>query len=147
MPTTEGAHLSGRRRRDTHPEVALRRELHARGSRFRLQRRIAPSCTADIVLPKRRIALFVDGCFWHACPEHGRRRPWTGPNAHLWEQKLARTAARDANATTQALTAGWTVVRVWECAVNADPAAVAAQVLAPLPQGEAVVIGPTTPGP
>lgn len=90
--------------------------------------------------------MFVDGCFWHACPEHGRRQPWAGPNARLWEQKLARTVARDANATTQALAAGWTVVRIWECAVTANVAAVAEQVLAPLPAGEAVVIGPTAPG-
>lgn len=142
VSTAAGQHLAGRRKRDTVPEIVLRRELHARGSRFRLQRRLGPRCTADVVLPRHRLAIFIDGCFWHGCPQHGRRLPWTGPNAQLWEEKLARTASRDVAATRLAQEQGWTVVRVWECAVAADPTGVAEQVLATAGNLKAVVIGP-----
>ena len=81
MTTRAGAHLAGRRKVNTTPEVLLRQAVHAAGGRFRLHRRIAKGCTPDFVLPSRRVAVFVDGCFWHGCPEHGRKTPWTGPNA------------------------------------------------------------------
>lgn len=98
--------------------MLLRRALHAAGFRYRLQRRIAQGCTPDLVLPRHRVAVFVDGCFWHACPEHGRRKPWTGPNADLWEAKMRRNAAGDERSTQLARDAGWTVVRIWEHEVN-----------------------------
>jgi DNA mismatch endonuclease (patch repair protein) len=128
--TPTGRHLSGRRKRDTAPEVALRKALHAAGARFRLQRRLAKGCTPDIVLPSRRLAVFVDGCFWHGCPEHGRTKPWTGPNAELWADKMRRNAERDARSSALAADLGWTPVRVWECQVTADPDSVAAEILA-----------------
>src|SRR5689334_7259674 len=112
VSTTAGRHLSGRKRTDTRPELSLRRALHAAGGRFRLHRHIAKGCTPDIVFPGRRLAVFVDGCFWHGCPEHGRKTPWTGPNAVLWEQKMQRNADRDLRATRLAEEHGWTVVRV-----------------------------------
>ena len=96
--TVEGRHLTGRRKRDTAPEVALRRALHAAGARFRLQRRIDAGCTADLVLPGRAVAVFVDGCFWHGCPTHGRKF-WSGPNAELWAEKMARNRERDLRST------------------------------------------------
>jgi DNA mismatch endonuclease (patch repair protein) len=109
--------------------MLLRRALHAAGARFRLHRRLARGCTPDIVLPGRRVAVFVDGCYWHSCPQHGRQTPWTGPNAALWEEKMRRNTERDRRATALAREAGWVVVRVWEHEVRADPAAAAARVL------------------
>lgn len=123
--TQDGRHLRGRRNRDTVPEVLLRQALHAAGYRFRLQRRIASGCTADLVLPRLRVAVFVDGDFWHGCPTHHPADRFTGPNAQLWRAKIARTRARDLRATALAEQAGWRVVRVWECAVRADPTAAA----------------------
>lgn len=108
----------------------LRKALHAAGVRFRLHRRIAHGCTPDVVLPGRRLAVFVDGDYWHSCPAHGRQTPFTGPNASLWEAKMERNRQRDLRATSLAEDAGWTVVRLWECAVRADAAAAAAAVLA-----------------
>jgi len=129
VSTDEGKHLAGRHKKDTAPEVALRKALHAAGLRFRLQRRLAPSCTPDIVLPSRRLAIFVDGCFWHGCPEHGRKKPWTGPNAELWEKKLQRTAQRDREADQTATDLGWTPVRVWECEIRQSPTRTAERIL------------------
>lgn len=77
-----------------------------RGARFRFQRRLAP-CTADLVLTGRHLAVFVDGCWWHSCPQHGRQTPFTGPNAALWERKLARTRQRDRDAVDTAEALGW----------------------------------------
>lgn len=129
VSTAEGRHLSGRRKTDTAPEIALRRALHAAGARFRLHRRLAKGCTPDIVLPGRRLAVFVDGCFWHSCPTHGRKSPWTGPNASRWEDKMRRNQERDGNASATASELGWRVARVWECQVKADPEAAAWEVL------------------
>lgn len=132
VSTTEGRHLRGRPKANTAPEIMLRRALHRLGARFRLHRRVAPSAVPDLVLPGRRIAVFVDGDYWHSCPVHGRARPFTGPNAELWRQKMARVRERDQVATSEAVAAGWTVVRVWECTVRADPEAAARAVLSGL---------------
>lgn len=118
--TDAGAHLAGRVKTSTKPEVALRRELHAAGYRFRLQPRLARGCTPDLVLPRYKVAVFVDGCFWHSCPNHGRRTPWTGPNAELWAAKMQRNRERDQRSTRLAQEAGWTVIRVWEHEVTDD---------------------------
>jgi len=99
--------------RDTWCEVALRRELHRRGLRFRLNLRPIPEVRgrADIVFVRKRLAVFVDGCFWHACPAHG-----TMPKANRawWARKLGKNRRRDAAATRGLRFAGWAVVRVWE---------------------------------
>jgi DNA mismatch endonuclease (patch repair protein) len=129
VSTASGRHLAGRRKTSTSPEVELRRALHAAGGRFRLHRRIAKGCTPDIVLPGRRLAVFVDGCFWHGCPEHGRKTPWTGPNAALWEEKMRRNADRDRRSTALAEEHGWRVIRVWECEIKASPSLVAQAIL------------------
>jgi DNA mismatch endonuclease (patch repair protein) len=110
---------------DTEPELMLRRALHAPGARFRLHRNLARGCTPDIVLPSRKIALFVDGDYWHSCPVHGRKLPFRGPNAALWAQKMERNRERDQRSTQFAQAAGWTVVRAWECAIRHDPTATA----------------------
>ena len=129
VSTPEGKHLAGRKKKDTAPEIALRKALHAQGARFRLHRQLAKGCTPDIVMPGRRLAIFVDGCFWHGCPEHGRKTPWTGPNAELWRQKMQRNAERDARSSLLAHIAGWKVARIWECAVVADVQGVAENLL------------------
>ncbi|MGC4935948.1 very short patch repair endonuclease [Gordonia sp. DT30] len=101
------------RRTDTKPEVELRSALHRQGLRFRKDypirvggRLIRP----DVVFTRREVAVFLDGCFWHSCPVHGRI-PRT--NASYWTPKLARNVARDAAQTEQLKQAGWTVLRFW----------------------------------
>ena len=64
------------------------------------------------------MAVFVDGCFWHGCPEHGRKNAWTGPNAELWADKMRRNAERDERSSMLAKEQAWNVVRVWECQVR-----------------------------
>lgn len=112
------ARMSRQRRRDTAPEVALRRELHRRGVRFFVDRAPLPGLRrrADLVFPRRRVAVYVDGCFWHRCPVHA-----TDPknNAEWWSAKLAGNAARDRDTDARLEEAGWIVVRVWE---HEDPA-------------------------
>lgn len=129
LSTGAGAHLRGRRNVDTAPELLLRRALHSLGARYRLHRNVAPGCTPDIVLPGRRLAVFVDGDYWHSCPVHGRKTPFTGPNADLWTAKMQRNRDRDQRSTALAREAGWTVVRVWECSIRHDAVAAAYAVL------------------
>jgi DNA mismatch endonuclease (patch repair protein) len=116
--------MQGNRGRDTRPEVEVRRELHRRGLRFRKHARPLPDlrCHVDILFPKQRIAVFVDGCFWHGCPAHGRL-PQT--NAGFWSAKVGRNRTRDARNDAALFAAGWDVVRVWE---HEDPVAVADRV-------------------
>ncbi|MER7676529.1 very short patch repair endonuclease [Streptomyces sp. NPDC096934] len=127
MRTEEGEHLKGRRARDTAPEVALRRALHRLGFRFRLQRRVAPRCTADFVLPKHHLAVFVDGCFWHGCPQHGAHE-FRGPNASRWAEKIRTNQARDRRNNQAARDSGWQVIRIWECEIQKDSEAAAQRV-------------------
>lgn len=100
-------------RRDTQPELALRSELHRRGFRFRVDR--APvqglRSRADVVFGPARVAVYVDGCFWHSCPEHGTRPK---ANAEWWERKLARNRERDRETDRVLREHGWEVVRIWE---------------------------------
>jgi|SRR5665213_193383 len=101
------------RRRDTQPELAIRRLLHADGMRYRVDSPPIPGLRrrADVVFPRLRIAVFVDGCFWHRCPEHG-----TCPreNAPWWQAKLDGNVDRDLDTDRQLRDAGWKVVRIWE---------------------------------
>ena len=129
MSTMACRHLSGRRKENTVPEIALRKALHAAGARFRLHRTLAKGCTPDIVLSSRHLAVFVDGCFWHGCPKHGRKTPWTGPNAELWAAKMERNNVRDEYSTHVAQELGWRVLRVWECEILGDGSAAAIRLL------------------
>lgn len=101
------------RRRDTSAEVSLRSALHRLGLRYRVDVRpeAALPWRPDIVFPGRRIAVYVDGCFWHHCPSHGSRPT---SNAGWWAEKLRYNVRRDRRATAELTAAGWTVVRVWE---------------------------------
>jgi len=105
--------MQSNRSRDTAPEMALRRILHSMGLRYRVAARPLPDLrrTADLVFRPARVAVFVDGCFWHSCPEHGSR-PAT--NSDYWGPKLARNVERDAETTSALEEAGWEVIRVWE---------------------------------
>lgn len=129
VSTPAAAGLRGRRNSDTEPELLLRRALHAAGARFRLRRALAAGCNPDLVLPGRKIAVWVDGDFWHGCPVHGRKT-FSGPNAPLWAMKMRRNRERDARASELARQAGWTVVRLWECEIRASPTDAARRVLA-----------------
>src|SRR6516165_9974111 len=113
------------RRTDTKPELALRSALHREDYRLDLDAgaRVRP----DIAFTARRVAVFVDGCFWHACPQHGRN---PSVNEWYWAPKLRRTVERD-RAADAALTAeGWLVVRIWEHVPLADALAAVTAALA-----------------
>lgn len=101
------------RRRDTKPELAVRRALHAAGFRHRVD--VRPSLElrtrADIVFTRQKIAVFIDGCFWHGCPVHATRPK---RNSDYWVPKLQRNAERDLETTSRLEALGWTVLRFWE---------------------------------
>jgi DNA mismatch endonuclease, patch repair protein len=106
--------MRANRRTDTKPEVALRRELHRQGFRYRKDYRLdltAARVRPDIAFTARRVAVFVDGCFWHCCPEHGSQ---PANNTWYWKPKLERNVERDRAADAALTAAGWSVVRVWE---------------------------------
>lgn len=114
--------MRSNRRRDTRPELAVRRILHAAGYRYRVDFTIDPSNRrrkVDMAFTRARLAVFIDGCFWHGCPLHA-----TIPvrNREYWEPKLQRNIKRD-RATTESLEhLGWTVIRVWEHTPPAEAA-------------------------
>jgi DNA mismatch endonuclease (patch repair protein) len=118
--------MKGNRRRDTTPELAVRRLVHATGLRYRVDWPPIPGLRrrADLVFAKARVAVFVDGCFWHGCPEHGTT---SKSNAQYWEEKINNNRLRDADTNQRLGTEGWTVIRAWE---HEDAAAVADRVVA-----------------
>mgnify|MGYP000069931989 CR=1 FL=1 len=99
--------------RDTGPELALRRILHAQGLRYRVDYPLPfdRRRRADVAFTRARVAVFVDGCFWHGCPIHGTT-PRT--NTDFWADKIARNRARDDDTTSRLHAAGWSVLRFWE---------------------------------
>ena len=106
--------MKANRHRDTVPELRLRRALHARGHRYRVSLPLSVGgvrVRPDIVFPRQRVAVFVDGCFWHCCQLHGRRP--ADPTGY-WNAKLDRNVARDQRVTRSLEQEGWSVVRVWE---------------------------------
>jgi len=101
------------RQKGTDAEIKLRRELYRNGLRYRvsyvvLQR---PRRVADVAFPGIKIAIFVDGCFWHGCPKHAT---WPKQNAEFWRQKIKTNRSRDADTNGKLEAIGWQVVRVWE---------------------------------
>lgn len=116
--------MQGNKARDTRPELAVRRLLHARGLRYRVHARPLAELrrTADVLFGRQRVAVFIDGCYWHGCPEH-----YTAPkeNADFWRGKVERNRERDRE-TDQALgDAGWTVLRFWS---HESPHAIAGEI-------------------
>ena len=105
--------MSRVRNRHTAPEMAIRRELHRRGLRYRVNMAILRigRTRPDIVFTRARVAVFVDGCFWHRCPDHGS---FPKSNADWWRQKLDVNVRRDLTTNKALADAGWTVIRVWE---------------------------------
>jgi len=116
--------MSKQRRADTDPELSLRRLLHARGYRYRVNLKVPgmPRRTMDIGFPRIKLGVFVDGCFWHACPEHAT---WPANNAVWWAEKLRLNVARDRETNEALQGAGWEVLRIWE---HEPPAAAADRV-------------------
>jgi DNA mismatch endonuclease (patch repair protein) len=105
--------MQANRSRDTKPELALRRALHALGHRYRVGARPLHHVrrSADLVFTRKRIAVFVDGCFWHGCPEHHRA---PSANSEYWSNKINRNRQRDTEINRLLESAGWTAVRIWE---------------------------------
>lgn len=101
--------MSRIRSKDTKPELTLRRRLFADGLRFRTRMKLQGK--PDIVFTRARFVVFVDGCFWHGCPQHG-----TMPksNSEYWEAKLKRNKARDAEVSASLEAGGWKVLRYWD---------------------------------
>jgi len=126
--------MRANRRTDTKPELALRRALHGRGYRYRKDYRLdltgGKRVRPDIAFTARRVAVFVDGCFWHSCPEHGSK---PAVNVGYWDPKLRRNVERDRAADAALAAAGWEVVRIWEHESVADAVAAVLAALARRP--------------
>lgn len=121
------ASMRGNRRRDTKPELAVRKLVHGAGLRYRVD--LAPLDThrrhrADLVFTRAKVAVFVDGCYWHGCPEHHRQ---PSVNADYWAAKVRGNRDRDTRVSALLTAAGWTVLRFWE---HEDPAEVATAIVA-----------------
>lgn len=113
--TTPGVskRMSAQRSRNTRPERAMRSALHSRGMRFRIHQRPLHGLKreADLVFRRARVAVFVDGCFWHGCPQHGTRPT---SNSEYWEMKIETNISRDRLTDAALSRAGWLAVRLWE---------------------------------
>jgi DNA mismatch endonuclease, patch repair protein len=114
--------MRAQRERDTGIEREIRSRLHARGLRFRIHRRLLKGSRreVDVVFPGAKVAVFVDGCFWHGCPEHGT---WPRNNADFWRRKIEGNVERDRDTDALLEADGWMVLRVWEHEPPADAAA------------------------
>jgi DNA mismatch endonuclease (patch repair protein) len=117
--------MRANRKADSGPELALRSAMHRRGLRYRIRLAIFAGgvrVVPDVVFTRARAAVFVDGCFWHCCPEHGVS---PSSNTGYWTPKLARNVERDRRVDAAVRANGWTVIRVWEHDVASDADAVA----------------------
>lgn len=117
--------MKANRNRDTKPELALRSKLHGMGFRYRVDKSPLRGVRrrADLVFGPAKVAVFVDGCFWHGCPIHGT---WPKKNAQFWRDKIETNKRRDADTDGRLEEAGWLPIRIWE---HEDPE-VAAQRIA-----------------
>jgi len=116
--------MQSNRGRDTKPELALRSGVHALGLRYRINARPLKEVrrTADLVFTKAKVAVFLDGCFWHGCPEH---HTISATNAEFWTEKVDTNRRRDRDTDRKLAEAGWTSIRVWE---HEDPVEAAQRV-------------------
>lgn len=105
--------MQSNRGKDTRLELRVRGALHARGLRYRLQRKVPGSNrrTIDIAFPRQKVAVFIDGCFWHGCPVHHTAAK---TNKEFWSAKVARNRERDIETDRMLMDAGWTAARFWE---------------------------------
>ncbi|MBW9213227.1 very short patch repair endonuclease [Mumia sp. zg.B53] len=105
--------MKGNRGRDTGPELAVRRIIHARGLRYQVDARPLPELNrrADLVFSRVKVAVFIDGCFWHGCPAH---HTVAKANASYWAEKIANNRRRDLDTAEQLREQGWLVLRFWE---------------------------------
>ena len=105
--------MQSNRSRDTKPELALRSAVHALGLRYRVSAKPLPGLrrTADLVFPTARVAVFLDGCFWHGCPQH---HTVASANGKFWADKVSGNRVRDRDTDARLEAAGWVSVRVWE---------------------------------
>lgn len=120
------ASMRANRRRDTLPELAVRRLVHAAGLRYRVDYAPLPDnrrLKADLVFTRSRVAVFIDGCFWHGCPRH---HTVAKRNAAFWADKVTANRARDERVNLLLELAGWITLRVWE---HEDPAEAAARIV------------------
>lgn len=120
--------MSLQRRRDTGCELAVRTLLHRLGLRYRVDYQIPdrPRARVDVAFTRMRVAVFLDGCFWHACPDHAT---WPKSNGEWWKAKLEKNRNRDIENAAALTDAGWTVVRGWE---HEDPITVIGRILTSL---------------
>ncbi|MET7537509.1 very short patch repair endonuclease [Streptomyces sp. NPDC005507] len=111
--------------KDTEAELAVRRLLHAAGFRYRVEYPVPGMARRriDVAFTRAKVAVLIDGCFWHGCPQHATRPK---ANAEWWHTKLARNMARDRETTEHLIAAGWTVLRFWE---HEDPKDVVERVM------------------
>jgi DNA mismatch endonuclease, patch repair protein len=116
--------MQSNRGRDTKPELALRSAVHAMGLRYRVSARPLADLrrTADLVFPREQVAVFLDGCFWHGCPEH---HTVAATNAQFWADKVRGNVTRDRDTDSRLQEAGWVSVRIWE---HDDPTTAALRV-------------------
>lgn len=117
------------RQKGTDAEVALRQEMHRIGLRYRIDYEVLrkPRRVADVAFPGRKIAVFVDGCFWHGCPEHAT---WPKQNAKFWREKIEANRRRDADTNDRLQSLGWTVLRFWSHESPTEAARTVAQMVA-----------------
>lgn len=113
--------MQGNRRRDTKPEIAVRRLVHAAGLRYRVDHRPLKCLNrrADLVFPRQKIAVFIDGCFWHGCAEH---HTVARSNETFWAEKVRRNRERDRDTDARLDADGWLILRAWEHEPPADVA-------------------------
>jgi DNA mismatch endonuclease, patch repair protein len=116
--------------RDTRPEIELRRRIHRLGLRFRVDRPVFVGVRrrADLVFASARLAVFVDGCFWHGCPEHVT---WPKTNAEFWREKIEANRQRDRDTDERLELVGWQPIRIWE---HEDPGLAAARIASAVKQ-------------
>lgn len=121
--------MSKIRQTGTDAEIALRREIHHLGLRYRVGYEVLkkPRRVADVAFPGRKIAIFVDGCFWHGCPEHAT---WPKRNADFWRQKIEANRRRDAETNARLQANGWTALRFWSHESPVEAAQTVARVVA-----------------
>ena len=115
--------MAATRGKNNRVDRLVRSALHRRGLQFGVQRRLIPGTnrTVDIVFPRARLAVFVDGCFWHSCPAHGT---WPKSNVDWWQRKIWQNAERDQDTNRRLRELGWRVVRVWEHEIPKTPLSV-----------------------